>query len=311
MKAWPASKPPSIGQKRGMGVQIRALPDLVDRLGSTKALDGPATVLSSLIKKFAKGPVKDVASGSWLGHPLHPTLVAIPIGSWTGALVLDLTTGKGSAKAARRLVGLGVLAALPTAFSGASDFSDTMGAERRVGLVHAVGAWTSIGLYAASWRARARGRGRGTALALAGGGALAATGYLGGHLSYDYGVGVNTNAFETGPQDWTGVAAENDVVEGKLWQAHADGVAILLTRRNGELHAIGDRCSHRGGPLSEGELDGDCVVCPWHGSRFRLADGEVSRGPASMPQPTYDVRVSDGQILVRRSEERALRTNPV
>jgi uncharacterized membrane protein len=179
-----------------MPVQLRALPDLVSRLESLSALDGPAALLTSLISKVAQGPVKEVASGSWIGHPLHPMLVTVPIGSWTGASVLDLTTGKSSSKAARRLVGLGVLAALPTAFSGASDLSDTTGGPRRVGLVHAVGAWTSIGLYAASWRARGRGKGRGAALALAGGGVLAATGYLGGHLTYEYGVGVNPTALE-------------------------------------------------------------------------------------------------------------------
>ena len=88
-------------------------------------------------------------------------------------------------------------------------------------------------------------------------------------------------------------------------------MALLLVRRGGDVHALADRCSHRGGPLSDGELSGDCVTCPWHGSAFSLTDGEVVSGPATLPQPVYDVRLDGDDVLVRRAEERALRTNPV
>jgi nitrite reductase/ring-hydroxylating ferredoxin subunit len=77
------------------------------------------------------------------------------------------------------------------------------------------------------------------------------------------------------------------------------------------VHALADRCSHRGGPLSDGELDGDCVTCPWHGSTFSVTDGEVVSGPATIPQPTYEVRLEGSDVLVRRAEERSLRANPV
>jgi nitrite reductase/ring-hydroxylating ferredoxin subunit/uncharacterized membrane protein len=288
---------------------------VMSRLEALSALDKPADAVSSLVTKTVQeGPVKDAVSGTWLGHPLHPLLVSIPIGAWTSASVLDLFSGKASAPAARRLVGLGLLAALPTATAGASDWSDTTGAERRVGLVHAAGAWLSMGFYGASWLARGRGKQghrRGVVLALAGSGALAATGYLGGHLSYAYGVGVDTTAFQGGPEEWTPVAPASEVVEGKLKQVRVNDVAVLLTRRGGDYYALADRCSHRGAPLSEGELKGDCVVCPWHGSAFALSDGDVKRGPASLPQPKYDIRVIAGQIEIRRTEERSLRSNPV
>ncbi len=298
-----------------MPLQPRALVKALSRIEELSALDGPAQAVSSLVSKaLPPGPAKDAASGSWLGHPLHPLLVALPIGSWTSATILDLTSGKSSSKAARRLVGLGVLTALPTAATGVSDWSDTMGAERRVGLVHAAGAWTSIALYAASWKRRKPGRHGGALLALAGSGALALTGYLGGHLSYVYGVGVDTNAFQAGPAEWTPVAAEADVAEESLTQVRVDGVPILIARRGGSWYALADRCSHRGGPLSDGEFDsgadGDCVVCPWHGSCFRLADGAVARGPASVENPVYDLKVEEGQVFVRRSEQRSLRSNP-
>ncbi len=294
-----------------MALPAQSLNRVLARLESMSALDAPASTLSGLISKVVpEGPIKDAASGTWLGHPLHPLLVSLPIGAWSAASVLDFTTGKGSAKAARRLVGFGLLSALPTAAAGASDWVDTEGAEKRVGLVHLAGAWTSIAIYAASWKARGPGRHGGATLALLGAGALAAAGYLGGHLSYAYGVGVDTTAFEGGPQDWTTVAADEDIAEGSLKQVRVDGVAILLVRRGGQLFALADRCTHRGAPLSEGSLEDGCVVCPWHGSKFRVSDGEIERGPASIPQPSYDLRVVEGQVRVRRTEERALRSNP-
>ncbi len=295
-----------------MNPALRAVCEAVRRVESMSALDRPAGAIASVISSvLPEGTLKDAASGTWLGHPLHPLLVSVPIGAWSSASVLDLTTVH-SSKAARRLVGLGLLAALPTAAAGGSDWVDTTGAERRVGLVHAVGAWLSIGCYAASWRARRSSSSvRGKALALAGAGTLAATGYLGGHLTYVYGLGVDTTAFQAGPQEWTALGPEADVAEGELKQFRVDDVALVLARRQGRLHVLADRCSHRGGPLSDGQLDGDCIVCPWHSSAFDLEDGSVRRGPASIGQPGYEVRIVKGTVQVRRAEERSLRQNPV
>lgn len=294
-----------------MNPALRAVSDAVRRVESMSALDRPAGAIASIISSvLPEGTVKDAASGTWLGHPLHPLLVSVPIGAWSSASVLDLTSVH-SSKAARRLVGLGLLAAIPTAAAGGSDWVDTTGAERRVGLVHAVGAWVSIGCYAASWRARRRGTVGGKALALAGAGVLAVTGYLGGHLTYVYGLGVDTTAFQAGPQEWTALGPEAEIAEGALKQFRIDEVALVVTRRKGRLHVLADRCSHRGGPLSEGQLDDDCIVCPWHSSAFALEDGSVRRGPASIGQPVYEVRTVKGTIQVRRDEERSLRQNPV
>jgi nitrite reductase/ring-hydroxylating ferredoxin subunit/uncharacterized membrane protein len=290
---------------------LRAMDAALHQVESMSALDRPADLVSSVIAKvIPEGRVKDAASGSWLGHPLHPLLIALPIGAWSSATVLDLTTVKGS-PAARRLVGMGLLAAIPTAAAGGSDWVDTEGAERRVGLVHAVGAWLSIGLYAASWKRRGRGGQHGKLFAMAGASVLGLTGYLGGHLTYVYGVGVDTTAFQAGPENWTDLGPDAEVAEGELKQFRVDDVALVVARRNGQLYALADRCTHRGGPLSDGELDGDCVVCPWHSSAFSLEDGSVRRGPASIGQPAYEVRTSAGTVQVRRAEERSLRQNPV
>ncbi len=136
-------------------------------------------------------------------------------------------------------------------------------------------------------------------LGLVGAGALGVGGHLGGHLSYQKGVGVDQTIFEEPPTDWTPAAADGDVVEGQAYRAEVGGVAVLLSRHQGRICAISDRCTHRGGPLSDGEIEGGCVTCPWHQSVFRLVDGSVERGPATAPQPAYDVRVRDGSIEVK------------
>jgi nitrite reductase/ring-hydroxylating ferredoxin subunit len=89
------------------------------------------------------------------------------------------------------------------------------------------------------------------------------------------------------------------LVEGRPAVATVGDVDIMLLRRDGAIHAIGNHCCHRGGPLNEGEIVDGCVECPWHGSRFRLEDGSVRRGPAAYPQPVYEARESDGRIEVR------------
>jgi nitrite reductase/ring-hydroxylating ferredoxin subunit/uncharacterized membrane protein len=236
-------------------------------------------------------------------------LVAVPIGAWVSSAVFDAT---GNGPAARRLIGLGCLAAVPAAASGANDWITTTGAERRVGLVHAALNDTAVLTYWLSWRARRRGkRAKGVALSLAGAGFLSAAGWLGGHLAYAQGVGVDTTAFQQVPLDWTDAGAESDVPAIGVGQLVADGIPLLVTRRAGKVVAMLDRCTHRGGALSDGDVDGECVICPLHGSRFSLDDGSVRGGPASRPQATLEVRIRDGRIEVRRVESRGLRTNPV
>jgi len=134
-------------------------------------------------------------TGTWLGHQLHPMLTDVPIGSWVSAGVLDLTAGPAASRAAQRLVGFGVLAAIPTAASGASDWSESYGSEQRVGLVHALGNVGALSLQLASYVARRRGhRGLGIALGTVGTGLTAAAGYLGGTLTLDKGMGSTTRS---------------------------------------------------------------------------------------------------------------------
>ncbi len=138
---------------------------------------------------FGTGRRAVVLRGEWLGHSLHPVLTDVVIGSWTSATILDLIGVAGDSAAARKLVGVGLLAVGPTAWSGWAEWTSVGPRAKRVGLVHAVTNGIAIGAYAGSWVARRRGRrGMGTGLALAGATALSVGGYLGGHLAQTRGV---------------------------------------------------------------------------------------------------------------------------
>jgi nitrite reductase/ring-hydroxylating ferredoxin subunit len=238
------------------------------------------------------GPVKDALSGVALGHALHPLLTDTVIGTWTSATLLDVLGGRRSAPAAERLIALGIAFSLPTTATGLSDWADTEVADdevRRVGVV-----------YGASLAARRSDRrGLGILLGLAGAGLLGASGHLGGHLAFAKGVGVDQTAWGASVEDWTDAAAEADVPEGGLVHAEVAGAAVVLVRRDGRVHALADRCTHRGGPLHGGSLVDGCIECPLHGSRFRLDDGSVERGPAAYPQQVYDVRTREGRVQIR------------
>ncbi|HEX2850823.1 MAG TPA: Rieske 2Fe-2S domain-containing protein [Acidimicrobiales bacterium] len=284
-------------------MRFSSIPETIE---AQESLDGLAGKVADVIAKVVPtGPAKDALSGTWLGHALHPMLTDLPIGFWTSSMVLDLVGGKKGRPAADLLVTLGILSALPTAATGLSDFADTVGAERRVGVVHAAANTVAVTCYLLSRRARRKGkRVRGVALGFLGGGAATVGGYLGGHLLETMGIGVDTTAFDRGPSDWTVAGSTDELVEGAPVRMDVAGVGVMVVERGGGLDAIADRCTHRGGPLSEGDLVGDCIRCPWHGSMFRVDDGSVQHGPATQPQPAYEARITDDKVEVRRARTR-------
>lgn len=275
--------------------------ELVKRIEETAALDQVSHPIAGLAGR-ATSPdgVKNALSGTWLGHQLHPMLTDLPIGAWTMAAALDWTAGRSGAPAARRLVGLGVLAALPAVATGASDWSETYGAEQRVGVVHALSNLTATALQSASYLVRRRGRRlTGVALSTAGLGIVMGAGYLGGHLSLNRGVGVNHTAFDDTVTDWVDVVALSDLSPDKPVRVTPGGVPVMVVQNAGSVYALSATCVHAGGPLDEGEVLDGCIRCPWHSSRFRLADGRVLRGPAALDQPHWEVQVSDGRVALR------------
>ena len=280
------------------------------RLEKATVLEAPAEALASAVAPvYDNRVVSQLASGTVIGHPLHPLLVALPIGAWSSALVFDAI---GDDDAASTLVALGIATALPTAFTGLHDWSSTHGAERRIGLLHATANTVALSAYTASWLARRSGRrGLGVLLSLVGMGAVSGGGWLGGHLAYAMGVGVDTTAFQHSEEEWSDLGEPSQVVAGALTSADLDGVPLVLTRVDGQVVAYADRCTHRGGPLHEGTIEDGCVVCPWHGSAFSLRDGAVEQGPATRPQASFEVRVLDGRLQGRRVDVRSLRTEPV
>ncbi|MGI8429920.1 MAG: Rieske 2Fe-2S domain-containing protein [Solirubrobacteraceae bacterium] len=268
------------------------------------ALDRVADPLSAAVRRaLPAGSLKDLLSGTWLGHTLHPLLTDIPIGAWVSSLILDAIGGRHSATASDRLIAVGIVAAVPAAITGTADWGDTQPKERRVGIVHAVANVSALALYSASLLARRRGRrALGIAFSVAGAGALGAGGQLGGHLAFVRGLGVDRTAFQSWPQDWTDAAPHDAVPEGTLAHAAVNGADLVLGRHDGEIFALADRCTHRGAPLHEGKLCAGQLVCPWHQSIFRVADGGIEQGPATTPAPCLETRVRHGRIQVRATE---------
>lgn len=272
----------------------------LNRVGKDRRLDGVGRVLERVTNAIPRqGPVKDALSGTWLDHPLHPMLTDLPIGFWTSAWVLDIVGGERDRDAARRLIGAGVLCALPAALTGAADWSDTEGPSRRVGVVHAVVNSSALALYAGSWVARSRGRnGPGVALALAGATFATVGGFLGGHLVAALGVGVDHNAFEERLDDWIAVC-DSEALSEQPTRVVVRGTTVLLHRHDDAIRAIAATCPHRGAPLDEGVIDGDVVTCPWHGSRFCVLDGTLLAGPSPTGVDSYETRVRAGVVEIR------------
>lgn len=282
--------------------------EAVESIAKVEALDAPASAVSRWIRNtIPKGPVKDTVSGTWLGHALHPLLTDFPNGFWQSAVAVDWLGGSGAEGAADRLVALGVASTVPAIVTGANDWADTTvgnASVRRVGLVHALANVAATSLFAGSLAARRSGsRGTGKLLALAGLGMLGVSGHLGGHLSFADAVGADHTVFEDAVDDWTDVLAEDELADERPHCVVVAGSPVLVMRDRGELVALSDHCVHRGGPLHEGKIEDGCVVCPLHGSRFRLRDGSVELGPAAYPQPVWEVRAQAGRIEVRRPAE--------
>ena len=286
------------------------LRDIYDAIGEQAWLDRIADRLQPAVGGFfdglgtARRRVKNFLHGTWLGHPLHPVLTDIPIGAWTATLLLDaLDRGPdrpGLRRAADATLALGLAGAAGSAITGLTDWSATDARPRRIGVAHALLNSGATLFFAASFLSRRRRRrSAGHGLALAGYVTAVAAGFLGGELVSHEQIGVDHSSGRELPEEFTAVLSARALAQGKLTRALFKETPLLLVRRGDRIHALAETCAHLGGPLSEGKLEGDCVICPWHGSKFALTSGTVIEGPSAFPQPCLETRLRDGKVEVR------------
>jgi nitrite reductase/ring-hydroxylating ferredoxin subunit/uncharacterized membrane protein len=251
--------------------------------------------------------------GRWFGHSAHTALSDLPIGFWSGAILLDLLGKDVPARGHRldpaaALSAAGLAAAAGTVATGVTDWTVSDGADRRVGLLHGLLNLAGVALQSASLAARLTGRRRpAQVLGVGSMTVTAAAGFVGGHLVQGRAVMVNRVATTTGPGRWVRAVAEAELPDGGTIGVDVEGRKVLLHRAGAEVHALDDVCSHAGALLSRGSVDGCVLTCPLHGSRFDLRDGHVVRGPAHHPQPVLPARVRNGWIEVRGAQPRSRR----
>ena len=276
-------------------------------------LDRPAEVVQGAILKFyqvlgAPGDgLKSLLHGTKpLGHPLHPAVIAVPLGAFAAMVLADwlaMVTRLVPYQVGPFCLLVGIFGMLLAAVTGYTDYTGTYGRERRYATVH--GATMTVTLVAMVISLLMRQRPGSSIFFL---GVLVSTAaylvmlfgaYLGGHLSFGFGSMVNRNAFAEGVTEWTAVGTAKQFPEGRMVRVEAGDMPVLVVRLGGRLSAIAATCSHAGGPLEEGKLEGDIVTCPWHGSKFCVGDGRVLNGPATFSQPAFLVREEAGEVQVR------------
>jgi nitrite reductase/ring-hydroxylating ferredoxin subunit/uncharacterized membrane protein len=250
--------------------------------------------------------IRNFLNGTWLGEPLHVVLTDVPVGAWTVAMAfdaLDLVFNRREfARACETSIGIGLLGAAGAAVTGMTDWSDVDPPARRLGLTHGLLNLSGAALLATSlFLRKKKSRKTGRIVGVLGYAVMSYAAHLGGKLVYEHRVGVDRTDGQVFPEEFAAVLPEASLMDGKLTRAMYQGTPILLVRRGDRLFAMAETCSHFSGPLSEGKLEGDTVVCPYHFSRFALEDGRVLDGPAVHPQPCLEVRTWNGQIEVRHA----------
>ena len=250
--------------------------------------------------------VQDLLNGSYLGHSLHPVVVDVVIGGATAAVLLQVLTWLGVADlrvAILWILALTWLAGLSAILTGLTDFKDTATGDER----HVVGLHGLINIIATVLFIAAFVSLLGEADLLAGVLLLVAYlvvgvgGFIGGHVVFKYGYMVNHNAFSSGKKakEFAAVLPAADLPDATPTKVMLGTTALVVVRRGDLVWALKETCSHAGGPLAQGTLEGNTIVCPWHASAFRLSDGAVRHGPAATRQVAYRARISGDQVEVQ------------
>ncbi len=254
----------------------------------------------------AMTPIRDLLNGRWLGHPLHAATTDIPIGLLLGSVLLDLI---GQPTAADITLVATIVFMVLSALSGLADYSETTGTALTRATLHA--SLMTFALLVLIVSAVLRGgapadRTVPIALSIVGFLVVTAGAFVGGDVAYVLGNMVSRHAFRGAGTKWvrldTGDVGDlTQLPEATPTKVRAGINDLLVVRVGDRLHALHNVCAHAGGPLNEGRLVDGCIECPWHFSRFDLADGRARRGPTVYDQPSYEIRTADdGGYEVRR-----------
>jgi nitrite reductase/ring-hydroxylating ferredoxin subunit/uncharacterized membrane protein len=267
--------------------------------------------------------LKSILQGRFLRHPLHPALVHFPIGLLILSLVLDILSFSTSAnlfRASFYAMAIGIMMGIFAVIAGLADRADVRSdhpAWKTVNLHMALNL-SALGLFAINlWL-----RGQQLELtrtpliplllSLVGTGVILFSGYLGGTMVYDDGIGVGRHrrttrmpgrtirvSNRTAEDGWLPVCDDNELREGETVRVVCDGNIVAIAKQEGQVYAFQEFCTHRYGPLSEGEIQDHQVMCPWHRSCFDIRTGKVTQGPAKVDLKTYSTRIRDGKIFIQ------------
>ncbi|MFD1720660.1 DUF2231 domain-containing protein [Amnibacterium endophyticum] len=286
---------------------MRELPFLkpVARLEDLHLLDPVIGHLKPLLLKVMKPRgLEDLLHGVPAGHPVHPVLVQIPIGTWASAALLDALPG--TARTSRLLVGTGILAAAPAILTGWADWARSGTRSQRVGLVHAASNEIGWIVYVLSYADRRWGsEPRGRLLGWAAFTLIGVGGYLGGHLAYRQAVGANhaQAVLERFPAGWHSIGPLADLPEERPVRREVEGESLFVLRRGGRVDVLSDVSTHLGEPLTGGVLTdpgaGAATIETAGGSVFEVETGEVVHGPATAPAIVLESRVEGELVEVR------------
>jgi nitrite reductase/ring-hydroxylating ferredoxin subunit/uncharacterized membrane protein len=251
--------------------------------------------------------LQDFLNGSWLGHALHPVLTDVVIGGATMAIFLDILRVFFSVTdletATAWTLGLTTLSGVGAILTGLTDFKDTgEGDERNIAGLHGVINIVAIVIFTVSLLQRGGGSHDAAFWTLLIGYLVISLGsYIGGHVVYKFGYMVNHNAFARGKKaaEFTAIMPADGLADATPTRASLGATNVVVVRRGDVVFALKETCSHAGGPLAEGTLQDDSIICPWHQSTFRLSDGAVRHGPASSRQVAYRARINAGQVEVQ------------
>jgi uncharacterized membrane protein/nitrite reductase/ring-hydroxylating ferredoxin subunit len=269
--------------------------------------------------------IKAFLQGKPFRHPLHPALVHFPIGLFLLSLVLDSlsylgTTSNDLFRASFYAMAIGLAAGILAVMAGLADRSDIRldHPARKTANLHMTLNLSALGLFVINLFLRLRQPDLAVTplgyllLSLLGVGIILFSGYLGGTMVYDDGVGVGRHRRRTRmprrtirvsnrtPEDgWLPVCDDSEMQDGETLRVVCDGNLIAIAKQGGEVFAFQEFCTHRYGPLSEGQLQDHLVICPWHRSCFDIRTGKVVEGPAKVDLKTYSVTIQSGKIFIR------------